>query len=802
MNMLTRDIRALRRKNGSGNEPVARRRPNVKGARRRVKPGCRPALFPFERVRILLLLAVVFGVLFLVELTSNPLMTAADAFASTMQENIEIPLLFIAELTRQLLIFAAEKVSRFYSLVLFTARFVNLPFRRVSERGRQNIGKLFFWMFALLIYAVIAAKFTGAGLVGSIFMLPKMIFSAMPLILQLVFGFFFVIIQFVGLFWFLSRGGVETYYPEDIKTRFEQVWGQDHVVSRLKENLVLLEDPESIEARGGHVPSGILLWGPPGTGKTLMAEAIAGETGKPYVFVDPGAFTNMFMGVGILKVKGLFRKLRKLSTRFGGVIVFFDEADSLGSRGGVVSRKDIEPAESKSVLFDSCHAPAYFSGHVKDAIGITQDKVMMGGMMGGGGSGTLQALLTELQGLKKPRGFLNRVVRRALGMRPSQPPKYRILVMMATNMPDSLDPALLRPGRIDRIYRVGYPSKEGRIRTYQGYFAKVNHNLSEAEIDRLATSTPYATGAKIKDMVNEALISALGRGSDVITWEDVVKAKHLKELGPSEGVVYNEREQHSVAIHEACHAVIAYRLRKHLAIDVATIEKGSDYLGMVSSIPFEEMFSAWSSYYESDIAVALASLAGERMFFDGDSTSGVSGDLDTATRIAALMESRWGMGATIASASALADLQAGQPLPLDKKKIDGRMVGERVEARLNTIYESTRRLLEKNRHEVLAVAHALEKYKTLTGPDVEAVINGTHGPLIDGSIYANKTFRAQLETYHKEVVTAHKEHRAVEAIMPSVETLTKKKTTRRSKSVREEYQEWPEGPRDDANEAN
>ncbi len=99
--------------------------------------------------------------------------------------------------------------------------------------------------------------------------------------------------------------------------------------------MVFLEEPEEIEEKGGYVPGGILLWGPPGTGKTLMAEAVAGETGKPYVFVDPGAFINMFMGVGILKVKSLFRKLRKLALRYGGVIVFFDEADSLGSRGSL-----------------------------------------------------------------------------------------------------------------------------------------------------------------------------------------------------------------------------------------------------------------------------------------------------------------------------------------------------------------------------------------------------------------------------------------------------------------------------------
>jgi SpoVK/Ycf46/Vps4 family AAA+-type ATPase len=91
----------------------------------------------------------------------------------------------------------------------------------------------------------------------------------------------------------------------------------------------------------------------------------------------------------------------------------------------------------------------------------------MGGGGGGGGMGTLQALLTELSGLKKPRGFVNRYVRRVFGMRPKPPPRYRILVMMATNLPEALDEALLRPGRIDRIYKVGYPSKAGRVRTYE-----------------------------------------------------------------------------------------------------------------------------------------------------------------------------------------------------------------------------------------------------------------------------------------------------------------------------------------------
>ena len=110
---------------------------------------------------------------------------------------------------------------------------------------------------------------------------------------------------------------------------------------------------------------------------------------------------------------------------------------------------------------------------------------------GGGGMGTLQALLTELSGLKKPRGFFNRVLRRTLGMRPKNPPKYRILVVMATNLPEALDEALLRPGRIDRMYRVGYPSKAGRIRTYEGYLEKVSHSLTQEEIEKLDNPVYY-----------------------------------------------------------------------------------------------------------------------------------------------------------------------------------------------------------------------------------------------------------------------------------------------------------------------
>jgi ATP-dependent Zn protease len=955
----------------------------------------------------------------------------------------------------------------------------------------------------LLIVDLIIASLFDLSPANALIEAPARLWDYLPLLLQLAFGFVFVMVQFIGLFWFLSRGGVDVYMPDDIDTRFTDVWGQDSVLERVKENVVFLEDPESIESKGGFVPSGVLLWGPPGTGKTLMAEAVAGETGKPYVFVDPGAFaqpltarvatpagwtkmgelvvgdfvigrdgrptrvegvfpqgvkeifkvtfsdgastrvtaehlwavqtawlretnsakwqvrqttelgqlrrskkggwrysiplvqpvqwaarpvpldpyvlgallgdgcvtgtsilfintderiiervrerlpsgatlagdgprfrvtgrdergrslvrnalievgadrtlahnkrvpelymqnsvdvrvevlrglldtdgcvartasgnshtqydtaspglrddvvelvrslggtatvttnfygdrrttwtvniylpdevvpvaakadrlkprtrpvrryitsiepdgvepaqcirveaedhlyvtddfvvthnTAMFMGVGIMKVKSLFKKLRKLALRHGGVIVFFDEADSLGNRGQLAMPGGQGGFATAPHPFDppACHGFAYATTETQNA--LLRTNFVMGGMGGGGGMGTLQALLSEISGLKKPRGLLNRYGRRLLGMKPKPPPKYRILIMMATNMPQALDEALLRPGRIDRIYKVGYPSKAGRVRTYEGYLAKVAHDLSADDIEKLATITPYATGASIKDLVNEALITAIRDGRDVIEWRDVIKAKHLKALGPPEDVEYIERERHAIAIHEACHAVAAHRVRKHLLIDIATIEKGGTYLGMVAGIKPEDQFTQWRSEYEADILVFLASLAGERMFFEGDNSSGVSGDLESSTSIATLMEGYWGMGATVAShgvthrAGIGGGGKPGSPDPKEgEKDLLSGTLGRRIEEKLSELLERAEQLLADNRQHVLAVAHALETRKTITGEDVDAIINGTRGPLVDGRMYHEPEFIELAERYHRDAVVAHREH--------------------------------------------
>ncbi|HET9081045.1 MAG TPA: AAA family ATPase [Trebonia sp.] len=754
----------------------------------------------WDRIKWLVLLAAIWLLLVWSLMADNPLIGFLDAARIEVQLGWWVFVLAGLEVVHQAHFLISERSARYNQFWIHKVwgRSEQLQERKLSAWTRYRIGRAIRWVVLIAFLAILAGKIMHDPPLTALVLVPAILWHALPTVIQYAFLLLFTVAQFALLFWFLSRGGVDVYYPDDIKTRFSDVWGQDHVLERVKENIIFLENPELVEDRGGYVPGGLLLWGPPGTGKTLMAEAVAGETGKPYVFVDPGAFINMFFGVGVLKVKGLFRKLRKLSLRYGGVIVFFDEADSLGNRGiamgGAPGGGNVGAAPFAAA---GCHGFSYLSSDsqwrvARDVLssrfttdpaesGAKRDKQIIGAGMngggGGGGMGTLQALLTELSGLKKPRGFINRVVRRALGMRPKPPPHYRILVMMATNMPSALDEALLRPGRIDRIYRVGYPSKAGRVRTYEGYLAKVSHELTAEQVDKLATITPYATGATIKDMVNEALIIAIRGGRDVITYQDVIKAKQLKELGPPEDVEYIERERHAVAVHEACHAVVAYRTRQHMEIDIATIEKGSDYLGMVSSIKPEDQFTRWRSEYESDILVALASLAGERMFFDSDSSSGVSGDLDSATTVASFMEGYWGMGKTVSSAASARRLEAGTPGGIRAASAgagaDGSgpasfaKLADRIEDNLGALLVRAEEILRENERHVLALAHALETHKTLSGEDVTAVLEGHRGPLVDGAPYADDEFIAKLREYHLAAKRAHHHHSQPDIPLPT-----------------------------------
>lgn len=676
-------------------------------------------------------------------------MSVRDAFAISYNDAPVIGLLLGGSLFLGSIQVAANLLPPLAEVLRSIGALLARPFSGLPLYTRRQI---FSMLRLLLIGAVVfytASSLRGSSIAARI----NAGISQLPIQLPntVVSGLFFLlffVLQFLMLFWVLSRGGVFIYLPEEISTGFESVWGQDHVVAKVREVVDFLKNPEQIEAAGGHVPGGVLLWGPPGTGKTLIAEAVAGETATPFVLVEPAAFQNMFVGVGVMRVRMLYRRLRKLAETYGGVVVFFDEADVLGSRpraGG--------------------DAPVRFDDYVRVQRAVVPQT--------GGDLGVLNAILAAMQGVRTPRGLAAKS-RRALGLPAGKPPTYRIMHMLATNMPSSLDPALLRPGRVDRIIKVGYPSRDGRLRTFQGYLAKISHELTEEEIETLATLTVNATGAIIKDIVNEALIAARRDDRNTVTWQDMLAAKRFKDFGPSEGVEYVPFERHAVAVHESCHALVAWRLRNHLAIDTVTIDKGQDFLGLVSSIPTEELFTRWKSEYRSDIAVALASLAGERLFFDGDSTSGVAGDLDQATKLASLMVTRWGMSGRISASHALE--ASGIPPAQEESRAA-------VEALLTDVFEEVSALIARDRHLVLALAHALEMHKSLSGADAMAILGLRKGPVLDGSIYDSPLWVEALEEYHQAMLGSR--HGAATA--PTPQELF-------SRIGVHQQGQWPEGP--------
>jgi cell division protease FtsH len=757
--------------------PIAGFRSRPKEADRTTR---RPVLF-WDRIRIFVFYAALFAALVWTNDTYQHYGNLFNALKYGVHAYWWLVVLMGIEMVRQYHYLFEEHSKAYYGT---WKRFWAWKDKRVGRTNawvRYRLARLakillFLWVLGIGMAVILNAEAnppSGNSIhynpLRALLALPLKILTNLPTIFLFVFEITIGVFSFVAIFWYMSKGGVDIHMPDEVETRFTDVKGQDKVLERVMENMVFLQDPESVEERGGYVPGGVLLWGPPGTGKTLMAQAVAGETERPFVFVDPGAFINMFFGVGILKVRSLYRKLRKLAARFGGVIVFFDEADSLGNRGMVSQPGPWGLEPSPWTTAPACNGLAYVSDVARHEAFFGANKEAIVPVPAGGyaGMGTLQALLSEMSGLEKPRGLSNKI-RRWLGMKPKKPPKFRILHIFATNMPQSLDEAMLRPGRVDRIYKVGYPQLQGRKETFQYYLDKVKHELTDEHLTKLATISPYATGATIKDMVNEALVIAIRDARDSIAWKDIIDAKRLKEHGLPDDHQYIERERHSVAVHEACHAVVAYRLRKHAMIDLATIERRGDVGGFVSSIPPEDQFVNWRSEQEIDVKTFLASLAGERLFFDDDHTTGVGGDMRGATTVAMIMHAYHAMGDTIASHSVTkAALRGAAPAETggDRNIFDTEF-GKKVEAKLQQLYQQTYDLLKQNRPDVLAVAHALEVHKTLTGDDVEAVIEGTEGPLIDGRPYKDPVFIQELEHYHEACVAAHKEHGGVARAIP------------------------------------
>jgi cell division protease FtsH len=563
------------------------------------------------------------------------------------------------------------------------------------NRGRRY-GR---WLKRLLLiymaYLLGAFLFMGLGPVQATLNVGAVLSQFRGLALNFLFLFFFIVIQLVGMFWFMTRGTNYTIYPNEYEQTFDDVRGQPAAVRSTKEVLRLFMGFKNFRQMGGYPPHGILFEGPPGTGKTLMAKAIAGQAQVPIIVADGSRFVSTFMGIGNLKVRRMFTKARRYSDRYGGAVIFVDELDALGASRGQVSQQ-MSPAPPDRPL---------------------HRLIMGGGMAGGAGMGVVNELLVGLDGFVQPTGMW-RHVRRIFGLGKPKIPHYNILVIGATNRAQTLDPALLRPGRFDRKIHVGLPDAEGREDVARYYLAKVRHE--PMDMQKFARMTKGYTPAMIKNVVNEALIFALQDRRDALRWDDLWQAKLVEEIGLKQPTKYTDREREMVATHEAGHAVASYSLeRGELQIQVITIQKREGALGLVHGQEVEEMFTRSQRQILARIQVGLAGLVSEDIWY-GQTTTGPGSDLETATRLAAAYVGLFGMGKSLISVGAL------QPTPMDGDPIRAVLSDPERRREIDELLESCRRqvrqLLETKRHVVEGIRDALLDREELIGDEIEELM--------------------------------------------------------------------------------
>jgi ATP-dependent Zn protease len=491
------------------------------------------------------------------------------------------------------------------------------------------------------------------------------------LFLLIVFSAAGILVQFGVLFWFLGRGRTYWVQPGESGVTFDDYRGNPEVLESASRVVTLLRGVKSFRDMGGEHIRGLLLIGPPGTGKSYLAQAISTEAGVPFGYASAPSFQNMFLGISSLRVMMLYRKARKLAKKYGACILFIDEVD---------------------------------------AIAQTRQGTQGGGMGGlfGGGSSILNELLLQMDPPPQEVKLLGKIAR-SLGLRRKRVENPPVLTIAATNLPDVLDPALLRPGRFDRKIIVDKPSAEGRREVIEYYLSKVAHD-PEIPIDYMIHDTIGYTPAALRYVINEAVIHAHFEGRAAVTYDDFSAAREFHELGLKQPVPgMSQEERRRIAYHEAGHAVAGYILFPRHRVVKVTIVRHASALGMASYKPSEETYTQDRDAVLADITVSLAARAAEELFL-GVQLNGVQSDLRQATQRATEMVSAYGMGGSLYSAANVG------PFATDM------VTRRKVERILAHQFREARRLLQANASSVHAVAAALLDEDELNEMQLRAIM--------------------------------------------------------------------------------
>ena len=496
--------------------------------------------------------------------------------------------------------------------------------------------------------------------------------------------------------------------PSQISVGLDDVVGIGPVKDEVVRSLNLFLGYRTFQDQMGGTPRrGILFEGPPGTGKTYLAKAMARDAGVPFFFVTSTGFQSSFYGMTPRRIRSFFKALRKTARREGGVIGFIEEIDAIaGTRHGV-SRMSARRAPSAHMAVERFVPNA-------DA-------------------GVVNELLVQMQSfdeLTRAQRLVGRTVAVVNRMLPGhrQIPSLRathpnVLLIAATNRAADLDPALLRPGRFDRSIHFDLPSRSGRREIIDFYLARKAHEPDLARHERreqLALVTMGYTPVMIEHLFDEALMWALREGRTQMSWADLQQAKFTEEIGLRQPVEYTNAERRVIATHEAGHAAVAYLVGKDRKLEVLSIIKRAEALGLLAHSDLEERFTKTRGELFSSMQISFGGMVAEELFF-GEVSTGPSGDLAAATRVAAYMVGALGM------AGSLISFQATEGGPLGGDFV-GRVLGdERSRKGVDTLLDDAKLtvdgLLADHRHLVEALRDALISRDELIGDEILDVIH-------------------------------------------------------------------------------
>ena len=444
--------------------------------------------------------------------------------------------------------------------------------------------------------------------------------------------------------------------PEKIRVTFADVAGIDEAKAELTEIVDFLRDPDRYGRLGGRMPHGVLLSGQPGTGKTLLARAVAGEAHAAFFSISASEFIEAIVGVGASRVRDLFAKAKEAAP----AIIFIDELDAIGrSRQGSVA-----------------------------VTGANDEREQ-----------TLDQILTELDGFE---------------------PAEAVVVLAATNRPDVLDSALLRPGRFDRRVAVQPPDRVGRRKILEVHTRSIPLD-DGVDLDALSASTPGMVGADLANLANEAALLAARRGHEKVEMSDFTDSLEKIMLGSPRGIVLSPADRERTAYHESGHALVGMLTPGADPVRKVSIIPRGMALGVTLSTPDSDRVSYSREDLEAKIRVALGGRVAEEVVYS-TITSGAESDIQQLTQIARQMVGRWGMSDAIGPIAVLGSESDGMLLPgaSETSESTQRQIDEEVQRLVQDAHEEVTRLLIDHRDQLEGLAQALLAAETLDAPEAYA----------------------------------------------------------------------------------